>query len=26
MFEIIEKLAPAPPAGLYSDVAPLMFC
>jgi len=23
MFEIIQKLAPAPPAGLYSPVAPL---
>jgi len=23
MFEIIQKLAPAPPTGLYSSVAPL---
>jgi len=23
MFEIIQKLAPAPPTGLYSHVAPL---
>jgi len=23
MFEIIQKLAPAPPTGLYSPVAPL---
>ena len=26
MFKIIEKLAPAPPTGLYSPVAPLTIC